>query len=94
MAIRSTETVAAGTAVRFGFGGNGILDPKEVCDDGNTVSGDGCSSDCRSNETCGNSVVDVIKGEVCDDGKYELRRWLQWRLQDVYWLRQRHQRSK
>jgi cysteine-rich repeat protein len=25
----------------------------ERCDDGNTVSGDGCSADCASNETCG-----------------------------------------
>jgi len=28
--------------------GNGILDPGEQCDDGNTVSGDGCSATCRS----------------------------------------------
>ncbi|MFH2007554.1 MAG: DUF4215 domain-containing protein [bacterium] len=28
--------------------GNGYLDPFEVCDDGNTVSGDGCSADCLS----------------------------------------------
>ena len=27
--------------------GDGVLDGGEVCDDGNTVSGDGCSSDCR-----------------------------------------------
>jgi len=24
-----------------------VLDGGEICDDGNTVSGDGCSSDCR-----------------------------------------------
>lgn len=40
----------------------------EVCDDGNTVSGDGCSADCRSDETCGNSIVDTAAGEMCDDG--------------------------
>lgn len=28
------------------FCGNNILDPWEGCDDGNTVSGDGCSKDC------------------------------------------------
>jgi len=27
--------------------GDGIRDPGEQCDDGNTVSGDGCSGDCR-----------------------------------------------
>src|SRR5689334_7863521 len=32
--------------------GNGVRDPHEVCDDGNTRSGDGCSSDCTSNESC------------------------------------------
>ncbi len=28
--------------------GDGILDGGEVCDDGNTNSGDGCSSNCKS----------------------------------------------
>jgi cysteine-rich repeat protein len=32
------------------------------------VSGDGCSADCRSDETCGNGVVDTATGEGCDDG--------------------------
>src|ERR1043165_550132 len=40
----------------------------EVCDDGNTASGDGCSGDCKSDETCGNGVLDEPKGETCDDG--------------------------
>lgn len=48
--------------------GNAHIDPGEVCDDGNTVSGDGCSADCRSIETCGNGIVDIGNGEVCDDG--------------------------
>ena len=46
--------------------GNAHLDPGEVCDDGNTLDGDGCSRDCMSDETCGNGIVD--KGEACDDG--------------------------
>ena len=46
--------------------GNGIVDPGEVCDDGNILDGDGCSHDCLSKEACGNGVVDP--GEVCDDG--------------------------
>ena len=45
-------------------------DVGEVCDDGNQTSGDGCSSDCLSDETCGNGVVDPIRGELCDDGNH------------------------
>ncbi len=48
--------------------GNSILTPNEVCDDGNTNNGDGCSADCKSNETCGNSIPDPAMGEQCDDG--------------------------
>ncbi|MBI5487192.1 MAG: hypothetical protein HY905_07650 [Deltaproteobacteria bacterium] len=36
----------------------------EVCDDGNTDGGDGCSADCTSDESCGNGIVDP--GEACD----------------------------
>ncbi|MBA2542469.1 MAG: hypothetical protein H0V17_22700 [Deltaproteobacteria bacterium] len=48
--------------------GNGILTSSEVCDDGNTTNGDGCSADCRSLETCGNAVLDPAAGETCDCG--------------------------
>jgi len=48
--------------------GNNIIEGNEVCDDGNQVNGDGCSSDCLSDESCGNGIVDVIKGEECDCG--------------------------
>jgi cysteine-rich repeat protein len=48
--------------------GDRIQDSVEVCDDGNTTSGDNCSSDCRSLEVCGNSIIDTIKGEQCDNG--------------------------
>jgi cysteine-rich repeat protein len=41
---------------------------EEQCDDGNTISGDGCSADCTSTERCGNSAIDLIYGETCDDG--------------------------
>jgi cysteine-rich repeat protein len=40
----------------------------ETCDDGNRASGDGCSADCLSDESCGNGVLDAAAGEVCDDG--------------------------
>src|SRR4029079_16282591 len=48
--------------------GNGVIRAPEVCDDGNRLHGDGCSADCLSNETCGNGVIDSVKGEACDDG--------------------------
>ncbi|MFN0252250.1 MAG: kelch repeat-containing protein [Kofleriaceae bacterium] len=48
--------------------GNWLRDPVEMCDDGNTISGDGCSADCTTDETCGNGVIDPARGEVCDDG--------------------------
>ncbi len=51
--------------------GDGVVDTGEACDDGNTDGGDGCSSDCGSDETCGNGVVDTHVGEVCDDGNTE-----------------------
>src|SRR5438445_657237 len=45
--------------------GNGIIDPGEVCDDGNNVDGDGCAGKCRI-ESCGNrSTDDDVEG---DDG--------------------------
>jgi cysteine-rich repeat protein len=48
--------------------GNGIVDPGEYCDDGGTENNDGCSADCRSDEICGNGIVDFSVGENCDDG--------------------------
>ncbi|HEY4179120.1 MAG TPA: DUF4215 domain-containing protein [Kofleriaceae bacterium] len=53
-------------ACRVGACGDGVIDPDEACDDGNGTDGDGCSRDCRSNETCGNGVRD--SGEQCDEG--------------------------
>jgi cysteine-rich repeat protein len=38
----------------------------EVCDDGNGMSFDGCRADCRSNEACGNGVMDMHLGEECE----------------------------
>jgi cysteine-rich repeat protein len=48
--------------------GNAELEPGELCDDGNLVSGDGCSADCRSREVCGDGFADPTLGEACDDG--------------------------
>ena len=50
--------------------GDGIVDASlgEECDDSNTVSGDGCSADCKKEVTtvCGNGIVEPP--EQCDDG--------------------------
>ncbi|HEX3761332.1 MAG TPA: DUF4215 domain-containing protein [Kofleriaceae bacterium] len=61
--------------------GNGMREGTESCDDGNTVSGDGCSSDCQAEPGykcivdnapclkvvyCGDGIVEPP--EVCDDG--------------------------
>ena len=45
--------------------GNVLIDIAETCDDGNTVTGDGCSAFCQL-EVCGNGIFDV--SELCDDG--------------------------
>ena len=67
-AVDTKVGVCANGACTFGGCGNSKLDPGEVCDDGNTAFGDGCSADCASLETCGNGVVDVALGEGCDCG--------------------------
>jgi cysteine-rich repeat protein len=48
--------------------GNAIVEDAngEICDDGNTANGDGCSAVCLSEGTCGNAVLDL--GEDCDEG--------------------------
>jgi len=69
--------VAQDACIDIGGCGDGIVSdekeadgsPKEVCDDGNITDGDGCSANCKSNETCGNGFVDKIRGESCDDGE-------------------------
>jgi cysteine-rich repeat protein len=45
--------------------GNGTREVSEQCDDGNTVSCDGCTATCRV-EQCGNGILEC--GEQCDEG--------------------------
>jgi cysteine-rich repeat protein len=48
--------------------GNLVVDPGELCDDGNRDDGDGCSASCMSREVCGDGVLDLRFAEQCDDG--------------------------
>jgi MYXO-CTERM domain-containing protein len=66
--IGPLPNLRAALDVLVGYCGDGNLGGEEVCDDGNEVGGDGCSSDCASDERCGNSIVDTPAGEACDDG--------------------------
>lgn len=68
MTAAIADGTCSGGACRAVACGNAIIDHDEVCDDGNQAFGDGCSSDCRSDETCGNGVPDVLLGEECDSG--------------------------
>lgn len=67
IAIRDGETCSApgfagrcdgGICRRFGCG-DGMSDPGEACDDGNTVDGDGCDGDC---------TYSCTTNAECDDG--------------------------
>jgi cysteine-rich repeat protein len=46
--------------------GDGRVEGREACDDGNMTTGDGCSSICTVESLCGNGRRDA--GEECDDG--------------------------
>jgi cysteine-rich repeat protein len=48
--------------------GDTVREEGEICDDGNTLDGDGCSADCLSREVCGDLVINEVIGELCDDG--------------------------
>jgi|GEM_PF-1743482 len=47
--------------------GNTVLDSGEQCDDGNNISGDGCTAACLD-EFCGDGVVNDSGAEQCDNG--------------------------
>jgi cysteine-rich repeat protein len=62
----STSFVIAGQ-VTIVLCGNEALETGEECDDGNMISGDGCSDVCLA-EFCGDTVIQAGLGEQCDDG--------------------------
>ncbi len=49
--------------------GDGLLQPGELCDDGNSTNGDSCRNDCQPN-VCGDGALWVGK-EACDDGNIQ-----------------------
>jgi M6 family metalloprotease-like protein len=65
--------------VSFAPCGNGVLEPGEVCDDGNTLDGDCCSSTCGFPAACkaaGKSLL-LLKNDPTDDAKDKLIwKWL------------------
>lgn len=78
-ALPATDTPAASPDLANSNCGNGHLDPGEECDDGNTVSNDGCTQLCKVEcdwcpgpphtinlTVCGNAIL--TSNEVCDDG--------------------------
>ncbi len=48
--------------------GNGDLEPTEVCDDGNAISGDGCAFDCRGTEVSFYGTAEGGDVQVTVDG--------------------------
>jgi len=55
--------------------GNGVVEDGEGCDDGNIVSGDGCNENCqvegRFDSECGDGIVDLARGELCDGNEID-----------------------
>ena len=47
--------------------GNGVIEPSEQCDDGNTIDSDLCTNTCRV-AICGDGVTSISLIELCDDG--------------------------
>ena len=49
--------------------GNGVLDPDELCDDGNTENGDGCNSMCNVYDAFTSTCTLAGKNEACFNDK-------------------------
>ncbi|MFQ5515755.1 MAG: DUF4215 domain-containing protein, partial [Myxococcota bacterium] len=65
---RSFDVSLAGAVSPAPECGDARLGPGEECDDGNSLSGDGCSVYCVR-EFCGDAIVQRDLGEECDDGQ-------------------------
>ncbi len=63
--------VVCGQKMRESRCGDGILDPGEICDDGNRIDDDGCTNDCQIRIVppfCGDGVLQPAAGETCEIG--------------------------
>lgn len=58
-------------SLAYNFCGNGLVDGNETCDDATNLGLDGgCAPGCSPFQYCGNGVVETVRGEECDMGKY------------------------
>lgn len=66
----STAGPATGAAYLFTTCGDSSVEPGEVCDDGNTTSGDGCDETCQLEEfnCCSNPAVTCNSDSACELG--------------------------
>jgi choice-of-anchor A domain-containing protein len=62
-----TGQPTTGTDICAPVCGNDGIEAGESCDDGNHLSGDGCSDSCEV-EVCGDGILSPVLGEDCDDG--------------------------
>ena len=60
--VNASTTIGAA----FTVCGNGLLEPGEQCDDGNTINSDGCTNDCTARQRA--ATASSSRGEQCDDG--------------------------
>ncbi|PKN54244.1 MAG: hypothetical protein CVU56_27610, partial [Deltaproteobacteria bacterium HGW-Deltaproteobacteria-14] len=79
---QTAESATCNTDCSQAFCGDGKLNRArgEVCDDGNNTSGDGCSADCKSEEVCGDAILNAYATtypggstappEACDLGRF------------------------
>jgi cysteine-rich repeat protein len=71
---KATSTISCCYGSFYDVCGDGEVDEwnGEECDDGNTVSGDLCSSTCTDEDlddyVCGNGILETANDEECDDG--------------------------
>ena len=65
------DSPLASDVVKAGTCGNGFLEPAEECDDGNKISGDGCSGSCKreTDWQCPTPGSPCISTVVCGDGR-------------------------
>ena len=77
--------IRVASLVDGGVCGDGDLNYGEFCDDGNQISGDGCSAGCVV-EYCGDGILQLGIGETCDDGNRMDGDWCDSNCQRESWF--------